>query len=491
MEFDRQNLKVSSFRKSDTGCLPTDEIVDVTLASDGTAWLGTYQNGLVHLDPLTQTCTTYGQTEGLPFRDITGLYWDDQERLWMSSNSGLALFEPLQGSFTLFSEADGLQSNTFYFQSHHRSKSGKLYYGGSHGFNVIDANNFVLDKTPAPVHLTSLLVDAQPHPLTRTPTGIEPITLRPDQRDVEFQFAALDLRQPEKNRYRVRLIGENTDTGWDGLGNSAEVRYPSLTSGRYTFQVQGAGSNGVWNQEGASLTFRIRYPYYQTVWFWASVTLATGLLLFSLYRYRLQQLRRVELTRHRIADDLHDEIGSKISTVALRLDMTGRHPDLPEVAQHQLSELADTSRRLVDDLRDVVWIVDATYDRLPQLVARMQQVADQMLRGRRVRFEVSENLPEVAVDMEWRRHVYLFFREALHNLVRHSQAAHVVIEITAERQQVRLRVEDDGDGFDPEAARHGRGLETLQRRAEQLGGTYAVTSARGHGTTVTLVAPLP
>ena len=246
--------------------------------------------------------------------------------------------------------------------------------------------------------------------------------------------------------------------------------------------------DGYWS-EPLALPVRIRPPFWQTVPFWLLIVGLVGALGYTAHRYRIAQIQRVERTRRRIADDLHDDIGSKISSVALRLDMAGRSAALPEAERQRLATLSATARSVVGDLRDTVWIVDAGHDDLASVISRMEQFAVATLEGRG-----SVRAPEAVeprpLAMEPRRDLYLLFTEALHNAVRHADASHIEVEIQASGGRVGFTVEDDGRGFDPASGSAGRGLTTMRQRADALGGALAWAPREGGGTVVTFTADL-
>lgn len=475
--------------QSHPGCLPSDDILAVNTTSDGTIWLGTSDHGLVRFSPHDASCVTYTPADGLAHTDVAAILVDGRDRLWLSTSNGLSLLDPARGAITTFSEADGLQGNIFHYQSHHQNTKGELFFGGADGFNIFHPDSITVDATPPPVFITGLYVDGQPVPLEEGARGYTPITLRHTQRDVAIEFAALDLRQPHKNRYRVWM--EGAEVGWRPLGTQPHERYPLMPFGRHTLHVLGSNRDGAWSAGAATLQLRILPPLWKTWYFWGLVAaLAIGLVAAA-YQYRIRQLVRVELTRRRIADDLHDDIGSKVSNVALRLDLAGRSAALPEEERRHLVELAQMARGVVDDLRDAVWIVDAGHDDLPSVAARMEQFAEQMLRGRAYTFSRPDELPPLPLGMEGRRHLYLLYKEALHNAVRHGDPSRITVRLEVEGGRLVLVVADDGRGFTCGDSGKGRGLETMRARAEALGGALRVASAPGQGTTVELVIEIP
>lgn len=488
-----QRLHVDSGRvdavQARTGpCRIPDRIISVYPAPDGILWLGSFADGLFRFDLDTGTCRQFTRSDGLVHPDIGGILPDAQGRLWLTSNTGLSVYDPAADVFTRFTEADGLQGERFLYLAEHQTADGTILVGGQNGFNVFDPLDLPIDTVPPPVVLTGIAVDGQPYDLTRAGDGFAPITLPHRQNDLAFEFAALDLHQPALNQYRVMLEGAQ-DT-WQPLGTTASQRYPLLAPGTYTFRVAGSNRDGYWNETDVRVPVYIRPPYWRAWWFWMLVAGTISLGVWALYRNRIEQIRQLERTRQRIADDLHDDIGSKISTVALRLDLTSRNASLSEAARHDLTVLASTARGVVDDLRDTVWVVDAEHDSLEALVTRIEQCAPSLLTDPAVTVDRPDDLPDVSLSMNVRRHIYLFAREALHNAARHSQADRVAVRMAIDGARFILSIRDDGVGFHPDAVAAGRGLSTLHRRADALGAAVSIDSVPGAGTRIRMTVKI-
>ena len=455
------------------GC-PLDREV-VALAADGDAlWIGGFEPWLARLDP-AGTCRVWTDADGLPTGGVGALALDADGAVWVNANGGLARFDPRAEAFTLFTAADGMPPGALTFHAFDQAPDGTLLVGGLGGFTRFRPAAVAVDTVPPPVRFTGLTVDGEP---VEIPDGT--LTLPHDRNDLAATFAALDFRQPEKTRYRVQLGG--ADTEW--RPSEPRVRYPQLAPGRYTLRVSATGRDGYWSAP-AELTVRIRPPVWQTPWFWALVALAAGGVAYAGHRYRIEQILRVERARRRIADDLHDDIGSKISSVALRLAAAQRAPGLPDAERERLGRLGDTARAVVSDLRDTVWMVDAGHDTLAAVADRLETFARQTP-GTTV--ERTGTVPELALGMTARRDLYLLATEALHNAVRHADAQRVAVGIACDADALTVTVRDDGRGFDASAAA-GRGTDTMARRADALGGTLTVESAVGAGTLVAFRLP--
>ena len=461
------------------GCALGDALLSVAVGARGALWVGDASEGLYRLDRQTTACRAFGTDLGLPTDGVGGVFEDRRGHVWAATNQGLFRLDPDAEVVTAFTEADGLAGSALYWYARSQSATGEIAVGGEGGLTVFDPLSIPVDTAAAPVVLTGLAVDGAARPL---PGGAFSLPHR--QNDVAFEYAALDLRQPAKTRYRVRLRGDSER--WEEA--TAEARYRALAPGRYTFEVRATNRDGYWSAP-LSVPFRVRPPFWRTVPFWLAVVGALGAVGYAAHRYRVAQLLRVERTRRRIADDLHDGIGSKISSVALRLDMVGHRDGVPDETRAALATLSQTARSVVGDLRDTVWLVDAEFDDLAAIVSRMEQFAVATLDGRGS-VAAPAAVPPLRLPMEARRDLYLLFTEALHNAVRHASAEHVAVRIEAEPHRVAFAVEDDGVGFDPAHVARGRGLDTMRRRAEALGGTLAWAPRPGGGTSVRFSADL-
>ncbi len=220
---------------------------------------------------------------------------------------------------------------------------------------------------------------------------------------------------------------------------------------------------------------------------------AAGLVALYFFYRRLQRSRLLEL-RANIAQDLHDDLGSEMSGISLASFSAARSGD-PARMGEALQAIAGQSSRLVEDMRDIVWSIHPDNDSLEKIAARMRQYAAQMLEPQdvAVHFQVAANALPLKMQPEARKHLYLFFKEAIHNIARHAQCDRADISIRRENGSFVLEIRDNGRGFDPDAplkTTGGNGLRNLRNRAEVLGGKLVVESRPGAGTVLRLVAPL-
>jgi signal transduction histidine kinase len=291
-------------------------------------------------------------------------------------------------------------------------------------------------------------------------------------------------------RYQLKLEGSGQD--WSEPADLRTANYPALTPGVYRFLVRAVSADGAVSATPATVTFTILQPVWQRWWFIAIVALAFGLLAYALYRYRVRRLIELERVRTRIATDLHDDVGSGLSRIAIlsevatgRLGATG-----PEISE-PISTIAGASRELVDSMSDIVWAVNPKRDHLHDLTERMRRFASDTFTARDIEFQFSTPgaSQDVKLGADLRRQVYLIFKESVNNIAKHSQCTEAEIDVGISGGQMILKLSDNGKGFDIESQSNGyggNGLVSMRRRAESLGGKLEIVSQQGAGSTITL-----
>ncbi|MFT3891067.1 MAG: PAS domain S-box protein [Anaerolineales bacterium] len=238
-------------------------------------------------DADTRTFKHYTEKTGLPNNVVLGILGDDEGNLWMTTNNGLAKFDPQEETFKTYDASDGLQSNEFNSNAYYRSHDGTMYIGGVNGFNTFHAENIEPNPNAPEVVITRFDIFNEPAKVDLT--GKEPIHLSYKQDVISFEFAAFDFQAPEKNEYAYKLEGFNDD--WVLAGNHRYATYTNLPGGNYIFRVKAANSDGVWNETGVSIPLIVTPPVWQTWWFIGSLSVVLAALLAGGFRYRLSLIR--------------------------------------------------------------------------------------------------------------------------------------------------------------------------------------------------------
>lgn len=456
--------------------------------ADGKLWIAT-GSGLGRLDPVTLQFSLFGETSGLPGSIVYAIAEDAVGHLWLATNRGLANFDPLrpEEGFRAYDRADGVGSTEFNRHAVFAAPDGELLFGGMDGLTRFRPEQ-IRENPVAPYTVVTRVESSGDDGLLTHEPESGSVRLPHDQNTVSFEFSALSFTNPAQNRYRFRLNGVDGD--WVDAGTRRFARYPSLRAGDYTFEVVGSNNDGLWGETPAIYRVSIAPAIWATAWARALAFLAMALSLYGLYRYRLRRLLELERLRFRIAGDLHDDLSSNLSAVALMSELVSESDQLAEPDRQRLEKIRTTARGMVEDVRDLVWIVDPGHDSLADFEAKIKDVAATLLG--QLDYEVTAELGETerVLPMDVRRHVYLICKEALHNVARHAAASRVRLHMTATPDALRCEITDDGRGFDPRESSPGAGLRSLRRRAEAIGGSVVVAPVEGGGTSVLLIVPL-
>jgi signal transduction histidine kinase len=309
----------------------------------------------------------------------------------------------------------------------------------------------------------------------------------------QFDYAGLSFTAPQKVRYRYML--EGFDKGWTEAGTRRAAYYTSLPPGRYTFRVQAANNDGVWNTTGAALKFDLRPHFYQTVWFYALVALALAGMVVVLLRRRIKraesEFRAVLGERNRIAREIHDTLAQGYVGVSVQLEVLAELLRISKVeaAAKQLDKTRGYVREGLADARQSIWALrsqDSDETTLPVRLRRMVKAAGGG--GLEASFSIFGAYRPLGAEME--REILRIAQEAIHNVKKHAGAKHAFVQLEYGPSEIALEVRDDGQGFvageKPESPEGHFGLTGMRERAAAIGGTLEVTSEQAMGTTVRL-----
>jgi ligand-binding sensor domain-containing protein/two-component sensor histidine kinase len=479
--------------------IPRHEILNARTAiedSNGNLWIGTWGLGMSRYSPLTGEVRQFLEQDGLPSNYVKGILSDKSGNLWISTENGISKFSLSAQTFRNYSVSDGLQGNFFYTGSCLKGSDGRFYFGGPNGVNAFYPDSIREESYSVPVLLTDFRVFDRRRTFGQHLSLTGEIGLTYEEDMFSFEYVSLDFSAPIRNRYAYKLEGYDND--WIQAGSRRFASYTHLDPGQYHFTVRGTNSDGVWSPQVASIGLTITPAFWQTWWFRMTLICAMLTLLYAFYRYRLHKLLEIERTRSAIATDLHDDIGTSLTNIALFSDLARR--DLtcgsPEVTT-RLENISQTSRSLLDSMNDIVWSIKPENDALEQTILRMEDYAVEILEenGIDLQVQIPEELKRLKLPMALRRNLFLMFKEAIGNVLKHARATRVDVVLSAAASGRRgsmflLSISDNGIGFPVAERTRGNGLGNMERRARYLHGSISVVSAEGGGTKIEIRFPI-
>jgi len=500
--------KIVSYTEADG--LPGTSIGALYLDGKDTLWAGTLGGGL--------GCFRNGKfkfasvDEGLRDNVISQIVEDDEGFFWLGSSRGI--FRVRKADLELFmagqlrrvesiayGKSDGManvECSGGYQPSVWKTRGGELCFATSKGVVYFDPAALPLNPLPPPLALEAVLVDDKAMAWTNS------LQLNWNHKNVEFNYTALSFVAPEKVRFRRQLVG--FDATWVEAGNNRTATYPRLEPGRYQFRFTACNNDGVWNEHPAVLDIIVATPWWQTFWWRFLLVTFFAVVVGVLVRYfsmlairrrlaRLEQAHAVEQERTRIARDIHDDVGARLTQMAYLSELASAEISEGAVSgPERLKEIVHASRQTVHALDEIVWAVNPQKDSLAHLVEYISQYANSFFRGSQIRCrqDLPATVPDWVLPSEFRHHLFLATKEALNNIQKHAQATEVWIRVTFHPPQLELIVEDNGTGFSTAEANASRdGLKNMRSRLAAVGGTCHISSETGKGTRLVMTVTLP
>ena len=475
-------------------------VTGLQLDGDGTLWaateggLGRVKNGKV---------ATLTARNGLPCDGAQWVIEDDDHAFWLGMACGLVrIARPeLDAWFadskrrihaTVFDTSDGVRSHAQiggYSPRVAKSADGRIWFLPLDGVSVIDPHHLPVNKIPPPVHIEQITADRKTYDASSS------LRLPPLVRDLEIHYTALSLVAPEKNRFRIKLEGR--DSEWKEVGNGRKASYTDLPPRDYRFRVMASNNSGVWNEAGTSFDFSIAPAYYQTRWFQVSCIAAFLALIWGLHRYRLHQIARAFNgrmeervgERTRIARELHDTLLQSFQGLMLRLQVVEEL--LPEGrAKEQLEQSLKLADQAIAEGRNAVQDLRSSATTTNDLAQAVRVLGDELRVADGAAFRLVVEGPARDLHPIVRDEIYRIAHEALRNAFNHAQAHHIEAEITYSEGMFRLRIRDDGQGMPTAILEEGRsghyGLPGMRERAREIGAKLSIWSAERAGTEIEL-----
>jgi ligand-binding sensor domain-containing protein/signal transduction histidine kinase len=453
----------------------------------GRLWIGG-RKGLLRVDdPGAEqpAFRYYGTVEGLSGVFVHSITEDHLGRIYVGTGHGVDRLDPATGEVRHYGVSDGLAGGEIRIA--HCDRKGYLWFASTEGLSRYDPRR----ERPAPapdVYISQVRVGSYAHELdypAAAHVSVPPLRWTQNSLYVEFMGVGEGLR------YEYQL--EGADTSWSQAKDWRSANYSGLGTGSYRFLVRAVNPEGIRSLHAAAVQFRIKPPFWQTWWFelaGASIIFAAA---FTFHRMQLAKAVAVERVRHRIAKDLHDDVGASLWHAALLSDIVQRENPLRNwPASERLKQISSVCREAVESMSDIVWAVDTKKDKVGDLVQRMRITSAEMLesRGLKLRFTDS-NASNIVLDPEVRYQVFLIFKEAIHNVVQHSRATRVDVEVSAGAHVLNLRIADNGRGLPSESGMDGIGLRSMHDRVTALGGEMRVSREPHAGAIVEFTIPLP
>ncbi len=470
--------------------ISNNNVYDIAEDPRGNLYVSTYGGGLNYFNTRTSQFFHLAGSSNL----LEGISIDGRNNVWMITNGNLEKYNPSTQSFTGFTLPDIAKSG---------GVRGNIYRDNKNGMYAAGLNFFIRFE-PARIPDSSMqpitcFTDFRIFNVSYGELMLKKnIVLKYNQNYFTIEFAAPAFFNGEV-QYEYML--ENFDKEWVDAGTINTAGYSNLEAGNYVFKVRATNKKGDWDQQQASLIIRIRPPFWRTWWFYLLCAIATGGAVYGFYLYRINELTKRQAMRNKIAQDLHDNVGSTLSSISVYSQVAQIYNEQQKSQDLKgiLEKIGTASVEMIGEMSDTVWAINPRNDNMETILQRMESFARPLLAARGISFDFTYNkaTTHLNLEMSQRKNFYLIFKEAVNNALKYSGCSRLKVLITTVHQTLCLEVSDNGKGFEEEKLKErmkkslsGNGLTNMRRRAAEMKGTCTIASEPGKGTTVTLRFPL-
>lgn len=433
---------------------------------------------------LTGKNQVFSYSEGMASNAISHIESDASGLAWIYTPNGMTRFDALTNTFSSFGKNHffaGLPTDGY---SGTKFSDGQLAFVSNNSLMIFDPEQFDRNLSPPKPTITSVgLFEEYVGDGTVEDSRRE---FSSQENSLSFDFNLLNFQIQDRFSYYYRLVG--ADPNWVNAKGSFQVVYSLLPPGEYQFEVKIANELGVFS-EIATYPFQIKPSMIQTWWFKALLGLLFLGVVALIYRMHVNRILAVVKLRSRLARDLHDDMGSTLSTINILSSMakTKLGTD-PAKTSDYISKISENSQRMMESMDDIVWSIKPQNDSMERLIARMREFANQVLESKDILFsmEIDDRVLSMKLSMDARRDLFLIFKEGINNAAKYSGATRVFISFRLEQSQFLMRIRDYGKGFDWDDLDEGNGLENMKKRASNLNGTLEIKTNPGEGTELIL-----
>jgi len=449
---------------------------------DNDLWIGTDYYGLWRTNTYFEKPQIITTNDGLPSMSVLNIAGDKQHNLWLITYAGAAELHISDKKITLFNKKDGIQSPDALSSLIIDDANNVLIASKGCVYSFSPAN-FIKNTHPPEVSITDLRIFDKDYTVHKGET----INLNYNQNYFSFEYVALNYTQPRLNRYAYKMDG--LDKRWNIAGSRRYVSYANLDEGTYVFNVKACNNEGIWNNIPTKLILIVKPPFWHRWWFYLSFCIFALSIIYIIYQYNMNQFKMRLHLRDNIARDLHDDIGSTLSSINIFSKIALQKINTDKRSSRELlQKISDKSEKTLDALSDIVWSINTRNDGLDNFLMKAREYLSEVLEAQCISydFSIDPDMEHLKIGMASRKELYLIFKEAVCNASKYSGCTFIQICLTRCKNICKLTIHDNGKGFDLNAVSSGNGLYNIKNRAKKMGADLHIESEENKGTLVSL-----
>ncbi|TPV32827.1 two-component system sensor with a ligand-binding domain protein [Paucihalobacter ruber] len=453
---------------------------------DNQLLIGTFGGGINILDLGKNTIKVIDKEDGLSDNNVVSILSTGTKDIVAATYNGISTFNIKTNNHHNYFVEDGLTNNEFNYTSAYKDAYGNFYFGGLNGINKFEFEELSQEYTLPKVNFTRFEVYNQRDKTTTQITKMNEgaILLTPYDQHFKIDWSIPDYFNKNNYTYYTKLEGFENE--WFYQGNQNSIRYNKLPAGDYVLKVKGMDSNGNESRAALSIPIQVKQIFYKKWWFITLIILSVFGVMYVVFQYRLNQALAMERLRTKISSDLHDDVGSMLTGLAMQTEMLEMQAT-NSIDKNRLHQITTLSRNTISHMRDLVWSIDSRRDTMGDLIERMRELAEELLLPSNISydFQTDDLNLQKKLDLNCRRNLFLIYKEAITNIVKHSNANNVTINIINKNGACNLSIKDDGLVKNFENC-SGLGLANMKLRCDSIKAKLEFDLNNGFGINVSL-----
>ncbi len=470
--------------------LNAEAINNLLVDDQNNLWLSTWYYGVLSYSIAANEWKQYDQSKGLPGYFISSIVFDADGNLWANNANGLSVLLKNQSHFRGFTRSEGFPYTDVSFTDFpFKADKNKMVLGCNDQLIWVDRRELLRSPVSCKIYLEKLNVENKQYSI------YDKSEFTYQQSHFNFHFEGVNLMNGEENLYAYML--EGVDKDWIYCGTQKDANYANINPGHYKFKAKVSIANDKWSTP-VEYSFSISPPYWSTWWFRTFSILCIASLIYWIYRIRIKRIIELENVRSRISRDLHDDIGSTLSSINLLSHSAKKRLDEKDVNRTYVSleKINERTQRMLDNMNDIIWSIKPENDSLVSVLSRMREFAGTVLEAKNITciIDFPSANTNLVLPLELKNNLFLIFKEAINNLAKYSGAtqAHIVLSISGNK--LYMRISDNGKGFDSTdsiTGTGGNGMKNMSKRARESKAELIVNSKKGEGTTIEFIKNIP
>lgn len=457
----------------------------------GAMWMTIVGQGLLRIEENEKNKFRFKifQTDhGLKDLTVKFMTKDHLGNLWIVNN-GLLYFNPYDFSYMHVDEGNGLLENIAGDAQIVVDKQGNVFTDVQVGLNWLGEVKKQSQSKVSNLIIESVLVKGSPIQWSCGEKKTLQLSTIEGENNIVFQYSAICFDEYAQVRYRYKLEGLESD--WNVPTKQLQARYTNLKPGKYRFVVD-AAYIGTWLGFNEAVDLKITQVFWKTPWFVGLIFLVLALMAYTFHRNKLRERYKLMQMRQKIACDLHDDVGSTLSSISIMSDLLQSKNNVNPASDEIIRQIGHNAHTMLESMDDIIWAVNPANDKFENLVYRIKEYAYPLFEAKDIRstINMAENLLPVSLKMDFRRNIFLIAKEAINNLVKYSECNEAVIDFRYSHDTLVMKISDNGKGFNVAEKHNRNGIVNMKSRAQQIGGKVTIRSSVGNGTSVTLAVKL-